>query len=139
MCNSFFSVSFVVFTQVGIFPLYICDILIYVARWWEKLLSKSSLNKYTCSSCDKLIILWTLNRQAKIFLRISNINTFRCLYLIKFFALPRSHWHFAFILLVGRSTFLHGRSRLSFSRNLDIFAMNLLWMTVKNSDFDCIL
>ena len=41
----------------------------YFARWWEKYLSKSSLLKHTCSLRDKLIVLWLLNRQAKIFLQ----------------------------------------------------------------------
>ena len=39
------------------------------AWWWEKYLSKRSLIKHTCSWRDKLIVLWTLNREAKIFLR----------------------------------------------------------------------
>ena len=34
--------------------------------WWEKYLSKRSLIKHTCSWRDKHIVLWTLNRQAKI-------------------------------------------------------------------------
>ena len=42
----------------------------YFSRWWEKYLSKRSLIKHTCSWRDKLIVLWTLNRQAKIFLHI---------------------------------------------------------------------
>ena len=42
----------------------------YFSRWWEKYLSKRSPLKHTCSWRDKLIILWILNRQAKIFLRI---------------------------------------------------------------------
>ena len=46
------------------------DIIIYVARWWEKYLSKRSPFKHTCSWHDKLIVLWILNRQAKIFLHI---------------------------------------------------------------------
>ena len=33
------------------------DIIIYVAPWWEKYLSKRSLIKLTCSWHDKLIIL----------------------------------------------------------------------------------
>ena len=40
--------------------------------WWEKHHSKRSLIKHTCTWREKLIVLWTLNRQAKIFLRISN-------------------------------------------------------------------
>ena len=60
--------KFIFSVQVCIFPLNMCDIIIYVARWWEKYLSKRSLIKYTCSWRDKLIVLWTLNRQAKIFL-----------------------------------------------------------------------
>ena len=36
------------------------------ARWWEKYLSKCSPLKHTCSWHDKLIVLWILNRQAKI-------------------------------------------------------------------------
>ena len=70
MHNLFLSVSFLVSAQVCIFPLNISDMIIYVAWWWEKYLSKHSLIKHTCSWCDKLIVLWRLNRQAKIFLRI---------------------------------------------------------------------
>ena len=73
MCNFFLFVSFIASVQVRIFPLNIRDIIIYFARWWEKYLSKRSLIKHTCSWRDKLIVLWTLNRQAKIFLRISVI------------------------------------------------------------------
>ena len=62
--------EFIVSIQVCIFPLNMCDIIIYVARWWEKYLSKRNFIKHTCSWRDKLIVLWTLNRQAKIFLRM---------------------------------------------------------------------
>ena len=48
----------------------------HLVQWWEEYLSKRSLIKQSCSWCDKLIVLWTLNRQAKIFLRklIDNIQ-----------------------------------------------------------------
>ena len=55
--------------QVHTFALNMRDIVIYTARWWEKYLSKGSLVKHTCSWRDKLIVLWALNRQTKIFLR----------------------------------------------------------------------
>ena len=42
------------------------DIIIYVAWWWQKYLSKRSPLKHTCSWRDKLIVLWILNRHAKI-------------------------------------------------------------------------
>ena len=42
--------------------------IIYLAQWHY--LSKCSLIKHTYSLGDKLIVLWTLNRQAKIFLCI---------------------------------------------------------------------
>ena len=57
--------------KVCIFPLNMRNIIIYVARLWEKYLSKRNPLKHTCSCRDKLIVLWILNRQAKIFLRIS--------------------------------------------------------------------
>ena len=41
------------------------DIIIYVAPWWEKYLSKRSPLKHTCSWRAKLIVLWILNRQPK--------------------------------------------------------------------------
>ena len=44
------------------------------ARWWEKYLSKRSPSKHTCSWRDNLIELWTVSRQAKIFLRISKMS-----------------------------------------------------------------
>ena len=43
-------------------------ILVVLAQWWEKYLSKYSPLKHACSWRDKLIVLWILNRQAKIFL-----------------------------------------------------------------------
>ena len=59
------TVSFIVSVKVCIFPLNMRYIIINVARWWEKYLSKRSPLKHTCSGHDKLIVLWTLNRQAK--------------------------------------------------------------------------
>ena len=66
--SQIFCVHFIVSVQVRIFPLNMRDIIIYVAQWWEKYLSKRSLIKHTCSWRDKVIVLWTLNRWAKIFL-----------------------------------------------------------------------
>ena len=43
----------------------------HLVQWWEKYISKCSLIKHTCSWRNKLTVLWALNRQAKIFLRIS--------------------------------------------------------------------
>ena len=43
-------------------------ILVVLAQWWEKYLLKHSPLKHACSWRDKLIALWILNRQAKIFL-----------------------------------------------------------------------
>ena len=63
------SASFIVSVKVRIFPLNMGDIIIYVARWWEKYLSKRIPLKHSCSWRDKLIVLWILNREAKIFLR----------------------------------------------------------------------
>ena len=42
-------------------------------RWWEKYLPKRSLINHICSWRDKLIVLWRLSRQAKIFLRIGTL------------------------------------------------------------------
>ena len=47
MCNFFLSVSFIVSVKVGIFTLNMRDIIIYVAWWWEKYLSKRSPLKQT--------------------------------------------------------------------------------------------
>ena len=57
--------------KVIIFTLTMRDIIIYVARWSEKYLSNRNPLKHTCSWRDKLIVLWTLNRQAKISFRIT--------------------------------------------------------------------
>ena len=57
MCNFFWSVSFIVSVKVGIITLNMRDIIIYVAQWWEKYLSKRSPLKHTCSWHDKLIVL----------------------------------------------------------------------------------
>ena len=62
--------NFFLSLKVRIFPLNMRGITIYVAQWWEKYLSKRSLLKHTCSWRDKLIVLWILDRPAKIFLRI---------------------------------------------------------------------
>ena len=53
--------------QVCIFSLNMDDIIIYVARWCQKYLSKSSLFKHTCSWRDKLIIfLWSIEKNADV-------------------------------------------------------------------------
>ena len=70
MRKFFLSVSFIVSVQVRIFSFNMRDIIIYAARWWDRYPSKHSLIKHTCSWRDKLIVLLTLNRQAKIFSRI---------------------------------------------------------------------
>ena len=69
MRNFFVSISLIVSVKVCIFPLNLRDIIIYVARWWEKYLSKLIPLKHSCWWRDKLIVLWILNREAKIFLR----------------------------------------------------------------------
>ena len=53
MRNFLLPVSFIVSAKVCIFPLNMCDTIIYVARWWEKYLSKRSPLKDTCSWRDK--------------------------------------------------------------------------------------
>ena len=40
------------------------DIIIYVARWWEKNLSKCSLIKHTCLWHDKLIALFSIGSKS---------------------------------------------------------------------------
>ena len=40
----------------------------FFSKWWGSIL-KRSLIKRTCSWLNKLLVLWTLNRQAEIFLR----------------------------------------------------------------------
>ena len=45
----------------------------YTYKWWEKYLSKRSALKHTCSWHDKLIVLWILNRQTKMFLHSNTI------------------------------------------------------------------
>ena len=71
-CKAYFGTNRVslFFFKICIFSLNMRDIIIYVARWWEKYLWKRSLIKHTCSWRDKRVVLWTLNRQAKIFLPI---------------------------------------------------------------------
>ena len=59
MHNLFLSVSFIVSGKVGIFSLNMRDIVVYVARWREKYLSKCSPLKHTCSWRDKLIIFFS--------------------------------------------------------------------------------
>ena len=64
--NKLHNMSLVVSVQACLFHL-----IIYVTRWWKKYLSKRILIKHTCWWQDKLIVFWTLNRQAKIYLRKS--------------------------------------------------------------------
>ena len=99
MLNFFLCVSFIVFVKVRIFPLNMRDIIIYVARWWEKYLSKRSLLKHTFSLRDKLIVLWILNRQAKMFLRISNKVIWR-IWIKQFSILSKfsTHWSTIYFL-----------------------------------------
>ena len=54
----------------------VCLMRLHFKRYFshQKYLSKRSLIKHTCSWRDKLIALWTLNRQVKIFLRILDAN-----------------------------------------------------------------
>ena len=47
------------------------EVSLEVSRWWEEYLSKRSPLKHSCSWHDKLIVLWILNRQAKIFLHMA--------------------------------------------------------------------
>ena len=55
MHNFLLAVHFIVSIQVSIiFPLNMCNIIIYIAQWWEKYLLKRSLIKHTCSWCNKL-------------------------------------------------------------------------------------
>ena len=56
--------------QIDIFPSNMRDIIIYVPQWSEKYLLKCSLIKHTSSWRYKRIIIWTLNKQPKIFLPI---------------------------------------------------------------------
>ena len=80
MCNLFLSVSFIVSVKVRIFPLNMRDIIIYVAQWWEKYLSKRSPLKHTCSWRDKLIVL---------FVDVA-----------KFYHFKSSQWHIGFQLVI---------------------------------------
>ena len=82
---------------VRIIPLNMRDIIIYIARWWEKYLSKRSLLKYTCSWRDKVIVLWILNRQAKIFLRIySSCSKYARTWVVNMSRLHRFLWKLYF-------------------------------------------
>ena len=56
MRSFFLSVSFIVSVKVRIFPLNMCHMIVYVAQWWEKYLSKRSPFKHTSSWRDKLIV-----------------------------------------------------------------------------------
>ena len=76
--------------QVHIFAKNMRDIIIYIVRWCQKHLSKQSLIKYTCSLRDKLIIVWTLNRQGKIFLRIRD-KTFLICHVTSYSKAIKSH------------------------------------------------
>ena len=51
------------------------NIIIYVARWWEKYLSKRSPLKHTCSRHDKLIvILETVGSNKNIFVTKNTVS-----------------------------------------------------------------
>ena len=65
--------SSIVSIQVHTFSLNMCDIIIYVARWWEKYLSKRRFIKPTCSWHDKLIIMLFLIKKSRNRLRRSRL------------------------------------------------------------------
>ena len=50
------------------------DMIIYVAQWWEKYLSKRSLLKHTFSWRDKLIVLWSSYSSTDIFLSAISVS-----------------------------------------------------------------
>ena len=61
---------FPMISRVFVKNMRICNYVVF--QLWEKYVSKRSLIKHTCSCRYKLTKIWTLNRQSKIFLRISN-------------------------------------------------------------------
>ena len=123
MRNFLLSLSFIISVQVCIFPLNMCDIIIYVVGWWEKYFSKRSLVKHTCSWRDKLMVLWTVNRQANIFLQMicnsQNCHNF-------FMSIWLEKCHVAFLYLTHRKI----RTRISIKTFLLWFAWN--WHLFQN-------
>ena len=86
------SISFIVSVKISIFPLNMRDMIIYVAQWWEKYLWKRNPLKDTCSWRDELIVLWILNRQAKIFLHKSSFVNNRRARTCLFMDMLSSNW-----------------------------------------------
>ena len=77
MRNFFLSVSLIVSVQVRIFLLNMRHIIIYVARWWKKYLSKRSLIKHNCSWRVNLLyynILASQKLPSSIFLGLIGLN-----------------------------------------------------------------
>ena len=84
------------------FSLNMCNIIIYVARWWQKYLSKRSCIKRTCSWHDKLIILWKLNRQAVTAVETSFLSTSRKNpYKISFHMIPINYFFLASTIIIA--------------------------------------
>ena len=109
--------------EVGIFTLNMRDIIIYVALWWEKYLSKRSPLKHTCSWHDKLIALWILNRQAKISLCI---HCFCCWLVSREYVLPiwycswKNHLAFLGSKKIFRRNYLPTNYSLMFQKSKQI-------------------
>ena len=71
----------VAFVQICIFSINMYDIIFCTAWWWENGVLKCRLIKHTCLWCDKLISLWTLNRQVKICEQppsLVSLNFYKC-------------------------------------------------------------
>ena len=81
------TVSFIVPVKVRIFPLNMHDIIIYVARWWEKYLSKRSPLKHPCSWRDKLIVVRILIKK-----RVGYIWYYFLIYFIGYIVSALSTW-----------------------------------------------
>ena len=88
--------------QVCMFSSNTSDIIIDVPQWWEKCLSKRDRIKHTCSWSNKPILLWTLNRKAKILLHIREKLFVKLLSLISrsgskiYVKVKNSLWSFSF-------------------------------------------
>ena len=94
------TVSFIVPVKVRIFPLNMHDIIIYVARWWEKYLSKRNPLKHPCSWRDKLIVLrifYFMDRIWKMLEKKKNLPIDKQAYLILLFDI--FYWVYRFCIV----------------------------------------
>ena len=133
MCNFFLSVSFIVSVKVRIFPLNMRDIIIYVARWWEKCLSKCNLLKHTCSWRVNKIFLIIIKPSFSFYNMFCDIeypvafhllrdSSNICNHIVVFFSFSslERFWYLSRAFFVGFLYFLNNICLIHFHKKMDL-------------------